>query len=383
MRVESICIPSALAAAFLTACVAICCAQATDVKTDIDAETILVEASGIGLNLPSGGYTWSNDAVEGDGQSGSMSLTHSKIIYYLLHWGPIEAEEITEEYVRERIPKIWPSEGFQIQSLRKITVAGHPAVFAEVIPRRDFYRPFFIVWNCPETGRQFIADMNYNISFHTPRAELEAEFETTLKTLACHPGAPTQETPGHVVPYESERFGVSFRHPLHWYVFESPYGVPHPAYKGIRDRSVGSLLAWLQDRQVELKLAWKPRPPAGEEEPGLMGSSAADIQEATKFAGGIEGIKSFAPQAGETITAGGRKVFKLLGIATNTEPEQTTPQFIPKSRMMVLLADGERTGKRLLVAVKIDFYGVDGVFHTPVRDIFDRWALAIAEGLDF
>ena len=114
----------------------------------------------------------------------------------------------------------------------------------EAIPRRPFYRPQFLIWNCPESGRQFIADMNYNTLYRTPRSELQAQIDATVRTLACHPGAPTSPVPGHVARYDSLRFGLSFSYPLRWYVFENPYGVPHPAYRGFRDNTIGSVLAW-------------------------------------------------------------------------------------------------------------------------------------------
>ncbi len=367
-------------------CLAATCsvfAQAPEVRTGTDLESLLSEKAGLTIDLPDLGYTWNDSSLVGSPATGTLAVSATKVVYYFLHWGPIEVPEITEQYVRERIPKIWPGEGLQVLSVKEATVAGHHACFAEVMPQREFYRAFFLIWNCPETGRQFIADMNYNVQYHTPRAELEAEFSTTYHTLACHPGAETKEVPDHVVRFDSQRFAIRFDHPLHWFVFENPYGVPHPEYRGLRNREIGSLLANLQDMTTDICFKWEPLPEQPADDAQYMGNSVAQYRAAIAYAGAVDQIESFKYGDAETVTINGHKVFKLFGDVVRKAPEQPTPDFVANAKALVVLMDDQQNKRRLQFVILVDQYKVDGVFRWPVRDIFDRWAFTLAEGVSF
>lgn len=356
-------------------------AEQPGVRTDVDLECLLAEKAGLDLDLPALGYSWSDSGLSVAEESGSLTVTATKVIYYFLHWGPPEAVEITEEYVRARIPQVWPDEGLSVRSVGGATVCGHPAMFAEVVPRRDFYRAFFTIWNCPESGRQFIADMNYNVQYFTPCEELEAEFAVTNQTLACHPGAKTETVPGHVARYESSRFGLAFDHPLHWFVNESPYSVPHPEYRGIRSDRLGSLLANLQDSSVDIVFRWETLPDETGDEQSYMGSSVAHYRAAILGARGLEGVESFEYDDAETVSIGGRRVFKLFGdVAGKVTGGSGTG---PRMRAMTLVVDDRSGKRRLQVVFLIDEHKVGGESRRPVRDIFDRWALSVVEGLNF
>jgi hypothetical protein len=357
-------------------------AQGRKVYTDVDLEKLLMEKAGIAADLPQEGYSWEESDIQGDTAEGSVSVTGTKIIYYFIHWGPIEVEEITPEYVRERIPKLWPSEGLVVNEVKPTTVAGHPAFYASATPQRQFYNPNFIIWNCPESGRQFIADMNYNTRYLTPRSELEAQIAVTTKTLACHKGAPTTDAPGLVVTYNEPRFNISFKHPLHWYVLENPYGVPHPNYKGIRDETIGSVLAWLKDRAVGIRFFWGPIP----EQTGdtaTMGGSMEKMKACEQLISGLPSVESYYTEAYETLNIGGREVMKVIGIITKKKPEKPTPGFVAKARVMTMLIDSAKNNKRLFVVVLINFYEPDGIQLPPDRAIFDQWGYDITGKLDF
>ncbi|MBU8934658.1 MAG: hypothetical protein KOO62_11730 [candidate division Zixibacteria bacterium] len=358
-------------------------AQPPEVRTDTDLESLLANRANLTINLPDLGYTWSDSNFTGSADTGTLLVNTTKVIYYFLHWGPIEVPEITEDYVRERIPKIWPGEGLKVLSVNDTIVAGHPAYFAEVMPQRDFYRAFFLIWNCPESGRQFITDMNYNVRYHTPRAELEAEFATTYHTLACHPGAKTKELPDHVVRFDSRRFGIRFDHPLHWFVFENPYGVPHPEYRGMRNKDIGSLLAHLQDMTTDIFFKWVTLPEKSADDTQTMGSAIEHYRVAIKCASTMDLVESFKYDDVETVIINGRKVFKLFGDVVRKAPAQPDPDFVSHARTMVVLMDDQQNKRRLHVVILIDEYEVDGIPRKPVRDIFDRWAVTLAEGVSF
>jgi hypothetical protein len=358
-------------------------AQSPEIRTDTDLESLFKDKAELAIDLPGLGYSWVDSSFTGSAEAGTFSVSSTKVIYYFLHWGPIELPEVTEDYVRGRIPKIWPGEGLKVLSVKQATVGGHPAYFAEVMPRREFYRAFFLIWNCPESGRQFIADMNYNVQYLTPRAELEAEFATTYYTLVCHPGAPTRELPDHVERFDSQRFGICFDHPLRWYVFENPYGVPHPEYRGLRNKEIGSLLAHLQDMTTDIFFKWETLPDEQADDTEYMGNSVAQYRAAITCANAIDQVESFEYDEAETVTINGHKVFKLFGDVKRKAPAEPVPGFVPDARAMVVLMDDQQGKRRLQVVLIVDEYEVDGTSRRPARDIFDRWALALAEGYSF
>ena len=358
-------------------------AQSPEVRSDGDLEQILASKADIIIDMPELGYTWSDSSFTGSAESGSFTASSTKVIYYFLHWGPIEVSDVTEEYVRERIPKIWPGEGLKVLSVSEATVGGHPAWFAEVMPRREFYRAFFLIWNCPESDRQFIADMNYNVQYHTPRSELEAEFSTTYHTLACHPDAETSELPGHVVRYDSRRFGIRFDHPLNWFVIENPYGVPHPEYQGVRNDRIGSLLANLQDVTTDIFFDWETLSEDPVDDTQYMGSAVAHYRAAIKSVSAMDQVESFKYDDAETVTINGHKVFKLFGDVIRKAPDKPGPDFNSHARAMVIVIDDLQNRRRLQVTILIDEFEADGEFRRPVRDIFDRWAFTLAGGITF
>ncbi len=360
------------------------CGQARGqvVHGDEDLEGLLKERAGLLIDMPELSYVWSDSGFVGGEEAGSLFFETTKVIYYFLHWGPIETDEIDEEYVSKRVPQVWPSEELKVTSMERATVAGHPAILATVMPKRQFYRAFFLIWNCPETGRQFIADMNYNVTYKTPRSELDAEIATTSKTLACHPDAPTTAVDGHVVRYDSRRFRIRFDHPLHWYVFENPFGIAHPAYEGVRDDSIGSLLGWLQDQTVQISLSWEPLPAVdGDEQAGMAGTLGM-LQTATGLVEGMDQFDKFSLDASESVTIGKRKAYKFIGEAIRSQPEEETPGFVPKAGAAVLLVDDPESNRRISAVIAVDYYQMNGALHQPVRDIFDRWARMIVSGLD-
>lgn len=350
--------------------------------SDTGIESLLLKESGVKVDLPEVGYSWTSEAVAGDAASGSLEASSRKVIYYFVHWGPVETEEINEAYARQRIPELWPSEGLEVTKVETSVVAGHPAVYAEAVPARQFYRAFFLIWNCPETGRQFIADMNYNVAVGTPRSELDAEIETTRKTLACHPGAPVEALPGHIVRYDNPRYGLSLSHPAHWYVFDSPYGVAHPAYRGIRDRTIGSILGWLQDMEVSIRFQWQPiAEPAGES--GTAMDVNVDLYaKAVETALASDEVADFVADSYEMLRFGATPVLKVVGTATKTPPEERGLDRSPKERLMVLAAVDKESGRLFFTTIRIDYHLKDGLYDPPDRAILDRWAASIVQGLE-
>ncbi|MGD2217305.1 MAG: hypothetical protein PVJ64_11125 [Gemmatimonadales bacterium] len=356
-------------------------AQQPELHTGTELDSLLQDRAGIGITMPELGYLWSGSDISGSDKEGSIWVLHRKMIYYLIHWGPIETDEITPEYVRERIPKIWPSEGIEVRNTRAMTVAGHPAIYAEAVAASQFYSPQYLIWNCPESGRQFIADMNYNTLYRTPVTELQAQIDATTSTLACHTGAPSSPVPGHVVRYDNPRFRLAFSHPLRWYVFESPFGVPHPSYRGVRNDTIGSVLAWPEDRRVRLGFIWGPKPETEAVETSAMVGDVQAFRAVVDLMQRLESVESFTPEASEMLNVRGWRVLKVLGRVSQAEPEDPPTDFEAEGRAAVLLVDAENSERRLFIVLWIDNYTLEGRSLPPARDIFDRWALDLLGSL--
>jgi hypothetical protein len=344
-------------------------------------DSLLLEKARIAIRMPDLGYSWNEEDISGTPDSGSIWVLHQKMIYYFVHWGPIEVAEITPEYAAHRIPTLWPSESLSVQRTKPMTVAGHPAVYAEALPGKPFYRAQFLIWNCSESKRQFIADMNYNVSYRTPISELQTQIDATTKTLACHDGAPIAQVPGHVSRYDQPRFGLSFSHPLRWYVFESPYAVSHPAYQGLRDSTIGSVLAWLKDRRVRIGFIWTPLPQPTAEDTTLMAGSVQKARAVMALTSELEKQASFVPWASEEVTIGKRQVLKVLCSATRKPQGDPPREQVLEGQAAFLLIDRPEQRQRLFVIVWIDNSTIGGLSLPPERYLFDRWAVDIVSGL--
>ena len=74
-------------------------AHEIEVYTDADMEQLLKDKAAISIDLPALGYTMREADIMGSLETGSMKVSATKIIYYLIHWGPVEVDKITPEVV--------------------------------------------------------------------------------------------------------------------------------------------------------------------------------------------------------------------------------------------------------------------------------------------
>jgi hypothetical protein len=187
---------------------------------------------------------------------GKVKLRNSKWLMYFLHWRPLEKSnmDLTFDYARRHMLNFWgESMPFELSGIESETVVcGHRAVIIEgsIYDGRIITR--FIVWNCPETGRQFTADCNINLGRGTPRRLLDVQRDIT-ETVRCHP--PIAATGNKDLPgsYESAKWGVSFSLPKNWRTddFLSKEWFP----EGMSfDR--GSLWTLLEDSDKRIDLRW-------------------------------------------------------------------------------------------------------------------------------
>jgi hypothetical protein len=179
------------------------------------------------LALP--GEDWEVLREEADAAGGSIRLHLDQWLMYFTHWRPLDEERsnLTPESARNTLLTFWGNMPFTLTGEEgEMEVSGHPARYVEA-KLRETVHTRFIIWNCPESGRQLIADTNINIRMGTPAALLDLQREMALST-SCH---------GETIPYRDEfpgavtefpKFGLAFPVPENWRSREYPDPVRYP-----------------------------------------------------------------------------------------------------------------------------------------------------------
>lgn len=152
----------------------------------------------------------------GDHQ-GHIKLHQDKWLMFFVHWRPLTEENrnITPEYVRNTLLNFWGPNmnNFKLKGYEgSLQVNSHDAYYVYGT-FNDVVKTRFIIWNCPETGRQFIADLNINIAMGTPEILHDLQ-QLSIMTISCHGGV----KPGSILPrqYKSEKYNLSFYTPEDW-----------------------------------------------------------------------------------------------------------------------------------------------------------------------
>jgi hypothetical protein len=70
-----------------------------------ELESLLLGTAGVGLTLPDLSYYWHEGDIRETADEGSIWVVHRRMIYYFIHWGPIEVDSITPEYAAEAHPQ--------------------------------------------------------------------------------------------------------------------------------------------------------------------------------------------------------------------------------------------------------------------------------------
>ena len=153
-----------------------------------------------------------------DTPDGSLiKLYQDKWLMFFLHWRPLteERSNLTEEYMRDLLLNFWGEDmPFKLEGIEGETaIAGHAARYVEGTIYEGMVRTRFIVWNCPETGRQMIADCNINQRLKTPEEYLQTEYDI-VAAISCH-GQPVLEIEGMEVQH-LEEFQLDFPIPPEW-----------------------------------------------------------------------------------------------------------------------------------------------------------------------
>ncbi|MGB2804053.1 MAG: hypothetical protein WBD64_04050 [Candidatus Zixiibacteriota bacterium] len=188
---------------------------------------------------------------------GVIRLHHDKWLMYFLHWRPLTEERkgLSAEYVRNLMLNFWgPNMPFTLsESVGEMEVAGHRAYSVDGTIYDGAIKSRFIVWNCPETKRQLIADCNINVGKGTSPELLELQNDITL-SVSCHGAANVQKHPGLNQLYVSKMFNLSFRTPETWRTEEYWDSGWYPS--GMTPTN-GTLWTLLTDSEKYVELRWE------------------------------------------------------------------------------------------------------------------------------
>jgi hypothetical protein len=206
--------------------------------------------------LQSNGDDWICISEQSSPEGGQIKLYQDKWLMYFVHWRPLtkERENLTMDYVRKLMLSFWgPNMPFILSDRGGvIEIAGHRAFYIDGTIYEGNIRSRFIVWNCPETKRQFIADCNINTGRGTPKELLELQKDITL-TISCHPDAKVQKFSQLQQKYASEEYKLSFYVPENWRTSE--YSDLEWFPDGMTQDN-GSLWTLLTDSEKYVELLW-------------------------------------------------------------------------------------------------------------------------------
>ena len=187
---------------------------------------------------------------------GHIKLNHDHWLMYFLHWRPLSEENknISVEYAKERMLNFWgPDIPFTITSEGGVTeIGGHQAYFIDGSFSNGIVQTRFIVWNCPETKRQFIADCNINTRRGTSEKLLKLQYHISA-TISCHGQAVNVDHPSLTQKYKSDKYYLSFCIPETWRTDE--YTEPKWFPEGPSDTN-GTLWTLLTDSNKYIDLVW-------------------------------------------------------------------------------------------------------------------------------
>jgi hypothetical protein len=246
-------------------------------------------------------------------------------------------------------------------------VAGHDAAWVEAYGTKRLFYTRFIAWNCPQSGREFIADTNYNLAYKTPAEDFELERKSAF-TVCCHEGAVSKPDEALTSRYASPKYALSFDYPEAWFVDDSPFYVPFPEYEGLRDRRMGSLLGLPSDENLNVVLKWQPME-AGEESV-FMGISQKAMERLRAEVESELDIESPQGLGFESFSVSGVKIHRLWGRMKFKQAEMKD-MYIDEGIFQAALWNIEGKGKQVLVILKTKAFRYGTMVSKPARHFQD------------
>jgi len=207
--------------------------------------------------LTKSGDDWEVISTKIKNTDGHVKLQQDKWLMYFLHWRILtdEKKNLSVEYVQDLMLNFWGQAiNFELNNIDgEIEVNGHKGFFSEGNFGKGAIYTRFIVWNCPRTNRQFIADCNINLRRGTPKELLQVQ-KLITQTVCCHKGRTPKTIPGLSKKYKSSEWNLSFDTPENWNTADFPDKEWFP--QGISKEN-GSLWTLLTDSEKHIELFWE------------------------------------------------------------------------------------------------------------------------------
>jgi hypothetical protein len=203
------------------------------------------------LNGPESWEVISSETEEG---VKTVKLHHGRWLMFFLHWRPLteDRQKLNRKYVRDLLLSLWgPNMPFKITKRGgKLNIGDHQGFWVEGVLERPGVRTRFLVWNCPETNRQLIADTNINVAMGTDDNLLVLQ-EEIAKTVCCH-GVPTEHRNKALTQeHQLDEYGVSLTTPSTWRTRSFIHSKWYP--EGMT-RENGSLWSLLTDSEKHIEV---------------------------------------------------------------------------------------------------------------------------------
>jgi len=366
----------------LLVCIVSLLSSSQNPKKADDLMSLIHEASGLRIRFSDVGWQWKEDDIKGTREQGEITFSDTKWLMYLIHWGPVQVPEITIDYVKDRMLKMW-GVPFEFSGKEgKTEMAGHEAAWVEAYGTNKSFYTRFIIWNCPESGREFIADTNYNLQAQTPEEDFETEMRSA-RTVRCHENAPSRSFPDLIKKIEPRGCGLSFFIPDRWFMFDSPYYVPFPQYEGVRNEKTGSLLGLCSDQNISVTLKWYPADDLPEEEQvmGIQQEARRLLFEETKSQKHIE---NFQNHGMESFTIEGIRVSRIWGDCDfkTLEDKNANDFYTGKGIYQAARWNLAKAKKKIVVILLARQYKYGTSVSSPSRHAHDRFIKQLIINID-
>jgi len=207
--------------------------------------------------------TWQvikNDSTE---ISGHIKLENKIWLMHFLHWWPLneDRKEISTAYSENLLLNLWGMPYVLTGIKGETQVNGHPAYYVEGV-FRDIVKTRFIVWNCPETNRQFLSDCNINISLNTPEELFDLQVNDITASICCHKTGEAANYPQLAEHINYEKENVAFNIPSNWrseFYIVNPHSdknIPGHFRNGI-SQNHGAIWSLITDSEKEINFIWE------------------------------------------------------------------------------------------------------------------------------
>lgn len=333
---------------------------------------VIENRSGLSIALDDRGWAWREEDVTGTPERGELTFSDRKWMMYLIHWGPIQTAGISVDYVKARMLGMWGVDFEFTGRSGRTEVSGHDAVWVEAWGTDRAFLTRFIIWNCPGSGREFIADTNYNLRLKTPRQDFDDQW-LSARTISCHEGAVPETIPAFGRRFDAPDRGFSFQYPGRWFMLDSPFHVPFPEYEGVRDRAMGSLLGLPADQNITVTIMWFPAT--------ADSAVALDMGFDRRVIESLQAEMRSRPGFGEVVTRGresfsidGNPVHRIWGTyaaPSHADGRSTDPA--PEGVFQAAQWTIERKQKAVRVILRSHAFDYAGIRSIPDRDVLDRF----------